>query len=60
MIYYVRCLCRSTEKLYAKQLQKQGVEIRVTKNNPEWRKEAAAYKTKLPFFVENGEVVQWM
>jgi hypothetical protein len=56
MIVYFKCLCRSAEKLEAKRLREtHNAVIRVVKNNPEWRKEVAKYKMKLPFIVENGE-----
>lgn len=56
MIVYFKCLCKAAEKLEAKRLQEiHNAEIRVTKNNPAWREEAAKYKMKLPIIVEDGK-----
>lgn len=55
MIAYLRCLC-GANKAKAKQLRDDGYEVRVVNSNPEWRKEAFTYKTKLPFKVTNGKV----
>lgn len=58
MIVYFYCLCRSRDKLKAKELEANGAEIRITKYNPEFRAEAKAYKTRLPFLIENGKVTR--
>lgn len=55
MIAYLRCLC-GVNRQKAKQLENDGYEVRVVNSNPEWRKEALAYMTKLPFKVTNGKV----
>lgn len=61
MILYIRCLCKSKDKLAAKKLKQQGYEIRRTRNNPAYAKEAAQYGLKLPIIVENGEARRlWM
>lgn len=52
---YFRCLCGANRQK-AKLLSEQGYEVRVINQNPEWRKEALEYKTKLPFKVTNGKV----
>jgi prephenate dehydrogenase len=57
MIGYIKCLCGSN-KLLARKLKEQGYDVRVVNLNPEYRKEAAAYKTKLPFTVENGIITK--
>jgi len=40
----------------AKQLRSQGVEVRVIKNNPEWREIAKQYNVALPFLVDGDTV----
>jgi hypothetical protein len=56
MIVYFKCLCRSADKLEAIRLRDElGAEIRVIKNNPQWREEAESYGMKLPFIVEDGK-----
>lgn len=57
MIAYFKCLCRSSDKVLAKRYKEQGIEVRVTKNNTAYRDEAAKFKTKMPFLVDNGVVV---
>ncbi len=54
MIAYFHCICRSSDKLLAKQLKEQGYEIRDIRVNSEWRREAKSYNLAMPFVVENG------
>lgn len=57
MIVYFKCLCKTQEKLRALELQKlYNAEIRVTRNSPQWQKEAKKYNMKMPFIVENEEL----
>ena len=57
-IAYYKCLCKSQHKLMAKQLSSQGIEVRVIKNNPEWRELAKQYNVALPFLVDGEQVTQ--
>lgn len=54
MIAYFRCVCKSADKLLARKLQGEGVEIRLTKNNPENREASKLYGCKMPFIVQDG------
>lgn len=55
-IFYVRCLCTSSQRLQAKQLLEQGYELRDIRKNPEWRTEAKSYGLKMPFLVNDNGV----
>lgn len=54
MIVYYYCLCRTKDKFAARQFREQGIEVRITRRNPEYAKEASGYGLKLPIIVENG------
>ena len=54
MIVYFKCICKSSDKLLAKNLQAQGYEVRDIRRNLEWRKQAREYKMKPPFKVADG------
>lgn len=58
MIAYFRCICKSADKLKAKQLREDGVEIRDIRQNPAWRKEAKQYGLRLPILVTNGKAYE--
>jgi len=58
MIAYFKCLCTAHSRLMANRLQGLGYEIREIRKNRDWRNEALAYKAKLPFTVNNGEVTE--
>lgn len=55
MIFYVRCGCRSSDKLAIQKLKQLGHEVREVKFSPEWRTESRQYNLKLPFKVINEQ-----
>lgn len=55
MTAYFRCSC-GKNKLLIKRLKAEGYDVRVTNLNPEWKTEAASYRTRMPFKVTNGVV----
>lgn len=57
MILYIKCTCGRNKTLAAK-MQKQGYDVRITSKKVEWRREAEAYRTRLPFTVVDGKVTE--
>lgn len=55
MVVYYKCLCSSRDRLRVQQLRSDGHEVRVVSKNPEWRREAKLYDTRLPFFAKDEE-----
>lgn len=58
MIAYVKCSCKTEDKLFVSRLKQQGYEIRQTDRNPAFRKQAKEYGAKLPFTVVQGVVTE--
>lgn len=58
MIAYLKCKCKSKDRLLVNKLRSEGVEVRITKNNPTYKKEAQAYGARMPFTVDNGKVTE--
>lgn len=55
MIAYFYCLCKSRDRVKARELKAAGIEIRLTKHNPAYHEEAARYGLKLPILVDDGK-----
>lgn len=51
MIVYLKCACTTGDRLWVMDMRNQGHDVRTVNKSQEWRKEAAEYKTKLPFVV---------
>lgn len=59
MIIYFYCLCKSRDKLRAKELKNTySAEIRTTRDNPVYAKEASGYGMRLPIIVQDGKARQ--
>ena len=57
MILYIKCLCKSREKILAKRYSTLGYEVRNVGKNQAWKVEARKYGLPLPFTVE-GDIVK--
>lgn len=55
---YFKCVCRSREKLLAKELRGQGVEVVVVRNSPAWAKYTRQHGIYFPFMIERGKPKQ--
>lgn len=55
MIAYIYCKCTKKNRELTKKFKESGYEVRHTKYNSNYSKEAKEYGLKLPFVVENGE-----
>ena len=55
MILYIKCLCRSKEKLLAAKYEKLGYEIRNVSKSHIWRKQAREYNMPMPFIIVDGK-----
>lgn len=57
MILYIRCNC-GRNKVLASKYKILGYEIRAINISQKWRQEAAKYKARVPFVVENGNITE--
>lgn len=58
MILYIRCSCKTKDRLLINEYRALGYEIRNITNNVEWRKEVKQYSARLPFTVVDGVVTE--
>lgn len=57
-ILYMRCACKTDDRLLKAKYTKLGYEVRTTRYNPSFRAEAEAYNLKLPFIVQDGKATE--
>lgn len=55
-VAYLKCTCKSEDKILARQLQLQGYDVRIIKGNPKHSKEARKYNQPLPFIINGGAI----
>lgn len=53
---FIKCTCKSDMRLLAARLKRDGYEVRLTDNNPTYRKQAKEYGATLPFLVIDGAI----
>lgn len=54
MIAYLKCKCKSKDRLLAKKLEDQGYQVRIAKGSLDVQRQISRYKQVLPFVVERG------